>query len=191
VPLLVRNVAVDFRVDEDGLLQYLLQRLGLQGMMSSTGTSRGRLWTQGKSRPYDTSIPSRFPCATSRIAWGSWPAIPISRRFPCCASSRSLVRSDKKIVIVGMGPAGLFAGLRLAEYGLHATFVERGRPVEDRVRDVETFWQMGRLDPDSNVQFGEGGPEHFPTASSRRASGKTAFASFWKNWFCSVPHERY
>ena len=65
------------------------------------------------------------------------------------------------IVVVGMGPAGLFAALRLAEYGLTATLLERGREVDQRARDVSRFWRDGILDPESNVQFGEGGAGTF------------------------------
>ena len=65
------------------------------------------------------------------------------------------------IVIVGMGPAGLFAALRLAEYGLSATLLERGREVERRARDVSRFWRDGTLLAESNVQFGEGGAGTF------------------------------
>ncbi|ACM21871.1 FAD-binding oxidoreductase, putative [Geotalea daltonii FRC-32] len=71
------------------------------------------------------------------------------------------VACDKRIVIVGMGPAGLFAALRLAEYGLTATIVERGRPVEERLKDVQSFWDRGELNTASNVQFGEGGAGTF------------------------------
>lgn len=72
-------------------------------------------------------------------------------RLPC----------PERIVIVGTGPAGLFAALRLAEYGLAATVLERGRSIEERVRDVQRFWSLGELDPESNVQFGEGGAGTF------------------------------
>ncbi len=71
------------------------------------------------------------------------------------------VRMREKIVIVGSGPAGLFAALRLAEYGLSATIIERGQPVEQRAKDVQQFWRNGILDPESNVQFGEGGAGTF------------------------------
>jgi uncharacterized protein len=67
----------------------------------------------------------------------------------------------KRIIIVGMGPAGIFAGLRLAEYGLTPAILERGRQVDERVRDVTSFWQSGALDPESHVQFGEGGAGTF------------------------------
>jgi uncharacterized FAD-dependent dehydrogenase len=71
------------------------------------------------------------------------------------------IQSPKRIVIVGSGPAGLFAALRLAEYGLTATIVERGEPVELRALSVQRFWKNGVLDPESNVQFGEGGAGTF------------------------------
>ncbi len=76
---------------------------------------------------------------------------------------RSFKRLDsrKQIMIAGMGPAGLFAALRLAEHGLTATVIERGKPVAERLRDVTTFWGKGLLNPDSNVQFGEGGAGTF------------------------------
>ncbi|MFA7059881.1 MAG: FAD-binding protein [Pedobacter sp.] len=71
------------------------------------------------------------------------------------------VRSKARIVIVGSGPAGLFTALRLAEYGLTATIIERGQPVEQRSLDVQRFWKDGILAPESNVQFGEGGAGTF------------------------------
>jgi len=71
------------------------------------------------------------------------------------------VRSKERIIIAGSGPAGLFTALRLAEYGLSATIVERGRAVEQRALDVQRFWRNGILDPESNVQFGEGGAGTF------------------------------
>ena len=73
----------------------------------------------------------------------------------------ALIQSPAHIVIVGSGPAGLFAALRLAEYGLTATIVERGEPVEQRALSVQRFWKDGILNPESNVQFGEGGAGTF------------------------------
>ena len=64
-------------------------------------------------------------------------------------------------VIVGTGPAGMFAGLILAEAGLDPILVDRGRPVRQRVKDVNRFWSKGKLDQESNVQFGEGGAGTF------------------------------
>lgn len=64
-------------------------------------------------------------------------------------------------VIVGSGPAGLFCGLMLARHGYRPLILERGGSVEERTRQVQTFWKEGKLDPDSNVQFGEGGAGTF------------------------------
>ncbi len=64
-------------------------------------------------------------------------------------------------VIVGGGPAGLFAALILAEAGARPILIERGDPVEKRVAAVEKFFSGGSLDPESNVQFGEGGAGTF------------------------------
>lgn len=71
------------------------------------------------------------------------------------------VQTTKRVVIVGNGPAGLFAALRLAEYGITATIIERGESVEKRSLSVQRFWNEGILDTESNVQFGEGGAGTF------------------------------
>ena len=71
------------------------------------------------------------------------------------------IEPGESIVIVGTGPAGLFAALRLAEYGITATLLERGRPVPERLADVQRFWSRGDLNEESNVQFGEGGAGTF------------------------------
>ncbi len=67
----------------------------------------------------------------------------------------------KRPVVVGFGPAGMFAGLLLAEMGLRPIVLERGGDVESRKAAVETFWNTGRLDTENNVQFGEGGAGTF------------------------------
>ena len=68
---------------------------------------------------------------------------------------------ERPPVVVGAGPAGLFAALTLAKAGAKPILMERGRPVEERARDVAAMRQSGILDPDSNVQFGEGGAGTF------------------------------
>ncbi len=65
------------------------------------------------------------------------------------------------VVVAGMGPAGLFCALTLAEAGARVTLLERGQAVEQRLKDVRRFWNDGILDAHSNVQFGEGGAGTF------------------------------
>lgn len=64
-------------------------------------------------------------------------------------------------VIVGAGPAGLFAALTLAKAGANPILLEQGEDVDARSRAVENFWQTENLNPQSNVQFGEGGAGAF------------------------------
>ena len=64
-------------------------------------------------------------------------------------------------VIIGFGPCGMFAGLTLARRGLKPLIIERGAAIEQRVLDVEKFWEEGVLNTESNVQFGEGGAGTF------------------------------
>ena len=83
-----------------------------------------------------------------------------SKTIYCFPSPGSKMLSHRPVVI-GAGPAGLFCALFLAEHGYRPLLVERGRSVERRAEDIRRFWETGRLDPDSNVQFGEGGAGAF------------------------------
>ncbi len=67
----------------------------------------------------------------------------------------------RRPVIVGTGPAGLFCGLMLARAGYGPILLERGQAAAERAAAVERFWKLGILDPESNVQFGEGGAGTF------------------------------
>ncbi len=65
------------------------------------------------------------------------------------------------VVVVGAGPAGLFAAHTLAERGYKVIMIERGKPIDERREDVDTFWNRGILDENSNIMFGEGGAGTF------------------------------
>ena len=77
-------------------------------------------------------------------------------KIPTCTAS-----PKQRPVVVGFGPAGIFAALVLARAGLNPLVIERGDPVELRQEKVNNFWNGGKLDTESNVQFGEGGAGTF------------------------------
>ncbi|MEW5943596.1 MAG: NAD(P)/FAD-dependent oxidoreductase [Pseudomonadota bacterium] len=78
-------------------------------------------------------------------------------RFVAQAPGRLISRP----VVIGTGPCGLFAGLILAQMGFRPIILERGKPVRERTKDTFGLWRKGQLDPESNVQFGEGGAGTF------------------------------
>ncbi len=84
----------------------------------------------------------------------------------------------KNIVIIGLGPAGLFSALRLAEAGARVTILERGKPVEERMADIEILERDGILNTESNVLFGEGGAGTYSDGKLTSRSNKPEI-----NWF--------
>ncbi len=84
---------------------------------------------------------------TPDMAWHP-PAAPAASAEPTQA---------QRPVVVGLGPCGLFAALALAQMGLKPIVLERGHPVRQRTQDTWALWRRHTLNPESNVQFGEGG----------------------------------
>ena len=68
---------------------------------------------------------------------------------------------SERPVIIGSGPAGLFAAYMMSLNGYNPIIIERGKDIERRIIDVNNFWETGKLNPNSNVQFGEGGAGTF------------------------------
>lgn len=85
----------------------------------------------------------------------------IKRYEPKIESVERRATSPVTPVVVGAGPCGLFCAWTLAEMGYRPVVVERGEPVEMRSRSVDNFWKHSVLNPESNVQFGEGGAGAF------------------------------
>jgi len=71
------------------------------------------------------------------------------------------IRIKARPIIIGFGPAGMFAALTLIAYGIKPVIFERGKKIEDRALDVQRFILQRQLDPESNIQFGEGGAGSF------------------------------
>ena len=75
--------------------------------------------------------------------------------------ARAPAHVSKRPVVIGMGPAGLLAGLILAQSGFRPLILERGKAVRERTKDTFGFWRRREFNPESNVQFGEGGAGTF------------------------------
>jgi len=89
------------------------------------------------------------------------PAPDLEYRFVAHARPDDVPRGARRPVVVGFGPCGLFAALLLAQMGLQPIVLERGKAVRERTKDTWGLWRQGVLDPESNVQFGEGGAGTF------------------------------
>ena len=76
---------------------------------------------------------------------------------PAVLSFPDVSAADRQVIIIGAGPAGLFAALRLIEKGVRPIVLERGKDVRSRRRDLALLNKEGIIDPDSNYCFGEGG----------------------------------
>jgi uncharacterized protein len=93
------------------------------------------------------------------------------------------VRSKTPILIVGAGPAGLFAAIQLIELGYKPILIERGKDVRQRRRDLALISKQGEVNPNSNYCFGEGGAGTYSdgklyTRSDKRGNVKRALATF-------------
>lgn len=94
---------------------------------------------------------------------------------------------NEKTIIVGTGPAGLFSAYLLAEAGIKPVIIERGEPVEERVKTINKFWETGILNTSSNIQFGEGGAGTFSDGKlntlvkDKAFRGKKVFEIFVEN----------
>lgn len=100
------------------------------------------------------------------------------------------VKSKKRVLVVGTGPGGLFSAYVLSQAGLEVTIVERGKPIEERVKDVSLFWKERKLNENSNVQFGEGGAGTFSDGKlTTRVKDKKKYFVFKTLVECGAPSE--
>ena len=136
--------------------------------ISSGGGSCAKASTCAISRRLFTSIRSKWPCpngkprrpaarVANRAAWR--PSCTASRRSKCPRPGDEPL--GERPVVVGSGPAGVFAAYFLAEQGYRPLVLERGQAVRERIADVRAFDAGGPHDPESNYLFGEGGAGTF------------------------------
>jgi len=155
----ISNVAVELDEDEQHVVARLIALLGVdRAQLVSAICVRRALDARKKSHIH-------FICSYEvrlKIALQNLPAqVRVIERSTLESSCPDIFKrrcaSSSHIVVVGAGPAGLFAALALAESGLRVTLLERGKAVEPRMRDIGRLRSRGELNPESNICFGEGG----------------------------------
>jgi hypothetical protein len=163
---MLRLTEVKLRLDhsEHEIRAAILKRLGI-GANELAGYSISR-------RSYDARKPSAITltytldvevtneAALSKRLEGERHVKPTpDTRYQFVAKAPQILTS--RPVVIGTGPCGLFSGLILAQMGFRPIILERGKAVRERTRDTFGLWRKGQLDPESNVQFGEGGAGTF------------------------------
>lgn len=156
---LVRNIRLGLDADKEEAMQRLAKKLHMnpdrfsaQPYRVSIDARKGKIQKNVHFlvRCEQTPSPSHRD-QKDLVEWKERHFDPIPGRVPL----------PHRPVVVGSGPCGLFAALLLAEKGYAPLILEQGSPVEERKKQVESFWAGGKLSPTSNVQFGEGGAGTF------------------------------
>lgn len=144
---ILRDLEVDLNQSSDASLVELLKRM----VPSYSGH---RILRQSVDARRSARVPY-WVYSIEVFENGEKPEIPdldpdrLTRSLPATSTSRPL--------IIGTGPAGLFAAVRLVERGIPCTILERGSQGEKRIGQINRFWRYGELDPNNNVCMGEGG----------------------------------
>lgn len=103
--------------------------------------------------------------------------------FPKIKMDRPRATLKERPIVIGFGPAGMFAALELIEYGLQPLIFERGRKIEERSADVLRFISRKSLDTESNIQFGEGGAGAYSDGKLFARAHNSAYADKVLNTF--------
>ena len=157
--------------DEGALRAAVLARLGLADADLRALNVFRRAWDARKktavvlSYTVDCTLADGVDEAATlaRLAGDRQVRLAPDTRYRMVAQAPADFRASGRLrpVVVGFGPCGLFAALVLAQMGLSPIVLERGRPVRERTQDTWGLWRRGELNPQSNVQFGEGGAGTF------------------------------
>ncbi|MBL8350638.1 MAG: hypothetical protein JNL87_10005 [Burkholderiaceae bacterium] len=156
---------------EPALRAAVLARLGLKPAELRGFTVFRRAWDARKRSAIvliytvDVELADGVDETALRARWAGdrhiGPAPDTRYRFVGHAPADFFAGERPRPVVVGFGPCGIFAALVLAQMGLRPIVLERGKAVRQRTQDTWGLWRQGRLDPESNVQFGEGGAGTF------------------------------
>lgn len=155
--LIVSNIRLPFDVPEEQALREARRLTGLLSDETQAAVSRAsidarrgkifRVYSVRLDAPIDEkAFAEKLQMPFVRYKPDEKPAVPCGSR-----------RLEHRPVVVGLGPAGLFAAYTLAKHGYAPLVLERGGDLDARDRAVDAFWSGGALDGESNIQFGEGG----------------------------------
>ena len=162
-------------VENDGPGEYLKAaalKLGLAGTEITLVKILSKALAAGDAAQfyYEVALAVGVPAAyANKAGFPPYAAKPAAVYKPAPAGERP--------VIIGFGPAGMFAALELLEYGLKPLIFERGRKLEERHLDVQRFIEARTLAPESNTQFGEGGAGAYSDGKLFSRSNNSAYAS--------------
>ena len=153
---------------EDALRPALLQRLALADAALLGFTVFKRSYDARKKSAVQLIYTVDCELADEAAALQRWAGDPhvrptpdMSYRFAGHAGADFYAASKLRPLVIGFGPCGIFAALILAQMGLRPIVLERGKAMRERTKDTWALWRQGQLDPESNVQFGEGGAGTF------------------------------
>jgi len=159
--LRLREIPLHLGEDEQQLPERVAKRVGLpaKDILDLKIVRRG---IDARRKPDVLRVYEvEFRCADETALLAKQKKSGLRRVEPLPALPAYSLSGKLRTLVVGMGPAGLFAALKLAESGARVHLIERGEPVEDRIGKVKRFWEGGPLDTRSNIQFGEGGAGTF------------------------------
>jgi uncharacterized FAD-dependent dehydrogenase len=162
MPIKLANIRLELNDSEEQLPEKIAQRLGLpRDLIAGYRILRKSLDARGRddihfSYVATVDLPAEEVDRVQSVG-GLENYVPDRFEWP----EPGKMPLEHRPVIIGAGPAGLFAGYLLARDGYRPLVLERGRGVKDRVADVRRFDKFGPLDPDSNYLFGEGGAGTF------------------------------
>ena len=153
---------------EEALRPALLQRLALADAALLGFTVFKRSYDARKKSAVQLIYTVDCELADEAAALQRWAGDPhvrptpdMSYRFAGHAGADFYAESKPRPVVIGFGPCGIFAALILAQMGLRPIVLDRGKAMRERTKDTWALWRQGQLDPESNVQFGEGGAGTF------------------------------
>jgi uncharacterized FAD-dependent dehydrogenase len=151
---------------EQALHAAILERLGADAQLRSFSVFRRAVDARRRSAPVliytvDCEVGDEAAVLSRRADSHLRTAPDTSYRLPARAPADYYASQRPRPFVIGFGPCGIFAALVLAQMGLRPIVLERGKRVRERTKDTWGLWRKGVLNPDSNVQFGEGGAGTF------------------------------